>query len=375
VRAAASIALTGLLLACPAARAQEQPVQAATRAAGPDVEAGLRWLASKQSATSGSWGNNNKLAVTGMAGLALLASGSTPQRGPYAASIRRAVQFVLRSQRAEEGRRKAFWDPSNGYSAIHNHGYALLFLTQAYGEGGPLDDELRQAITRGVQATVESQYTPAQGKSDGGFGYFLFHHIPRAHQHMWRWDEASTTISQIQALRGARNAGFTVPRRALERAGDYIARSRHEATGGFHYSIGSTPPRVSFVEGSDEPTFAITAACTAVLHALGTYQGPVVESGIAYMERSAPPTAGKKVPFYYYAHYYAAQVFHMLPGPRGQRWLQAIRAELSERQRPDGRWPNDPEDTLAEEDSELLNTAWALQVCLIDRGTLPLHER
>lgn len=368
-----TIALSLAFLAPGVARSQEQPVQAAAQPGGPDVEAGLGWLAGKQSASSGSWGNKNKLAVTGMAGLALLASGSTPQRGPYAPNIRRAIQFVLRSQRTTQGRRKAFWDPSNGYSAIHNHGYALLFLTQAYGEGGPLDDDLRRAITLGVQATVESQYT--QGNSDGGFGYFLFHTIPPAHRHMWQWDEASTTVSQIQALRGARNAGFTVPRRALERAADYIAHSRHRPTGGFHYSIGSPTPRVSFVEGSDRPTFAITAACTAVLHALGTYEGPVIDAGIAYMEQSAPPTGGKKVPFYYYAHYYAAQVMHMLPGARGRKWLKAIRAELAERQRPDGRWAADPEDTLAADDSELLNTAWALQICLIDRGALPLHER
>ncbi len=138
------------------------------------------------------------------------------------------------------------------------------------------------------------------------------------------------------------------------------------------YSIGN--PRISFVEGSDQPTFAITAACTAVLHALGTYRGPQVDRGVAYIEKFIPPGQGK-APFYYYAHYYAAQVMHMLPGGRGRRWLEAVRAELARRQRPDGRWAADPEDTLASGDSEVLNTAWALQIALIDRGALPLHER
>lgn len=360
------------LVLSPLARAQEQPVRA-EQVRRADVDAGLRWLASKQS-LGGSWGGRDKLALTGMAGLALLASGSTPQRGPYAEAIRRAILFVLRSQRAREGGGKAFWDPDSGYSEIHNHGYALLFLTQAYGEGGPLDEDLRRAITLGVQATIESQYQ--EGRSDGGFGYFLFQpsgRRPSAHREMWAWDEASTTISQIQALRGARNAGFAVPRRALERAGDYIARSRH-ATGGFHYSIGSPTPRVSFVEGSDQPTFAITAACTAVLHALGNYEGPIVEGGIAYIEQFIPPSR-RRTPFFYYAHYYAAQVMHMLQGARGRRWMQAIQEELAARQRPDGRWPADPEDTLAGPDSEILNTAWALQIALLDRGALPLHER
>jgi hypothetical protein len=190
---------------------------------------------------------------------------------------------------------------------------------------------------------------------------------------MWREDEASTTISQIQALRGARNAGFSIDRRALERAADYIAASQHAETGGFVYSIGGGT-RISFIEGSDRPTFAITAAATAVLHALGTYEGPVVDRGIAYMEAFIPPSR-KKTPFFYYAHYYAAQVMHMVGGPRGERWMTAIRQELTLRQRPDGHWPADPEDSLAAADSEVLDTAWALQVCLIDAGVLPIHER
>ena len=41
----------------------------------------------------------------------------------------------------------------------------------------------------------------------------------------------------------------------------------------------------------------------------------------------------------------------------------------------DGRWAADPEDTLAEQNSQILNTAWALQILLLDRGVLPLHER
>jgi hypothetical protein len=360
------------LLGAPAAAQEAVQAREAPRA---NLAAGLRWLAEQQ-ASDGSWGNKDKLSLTGMSGLALLASGSTPQRGPYAVHLRKAIGFVLASQRSQEGGGKAFWHASNGYSAIHNHGYALLFLTQAYGEGGDHQDErLRRAITLGIKATIESQWTAADGKSNGGFGYFLFRSDPPpAHRNMWPWDEASTTISQIQALRGARNAGFHIPRQALGRAGDYIARSQHRSTGGFHYSIGSPTPRVSFVEGSNRPTFAITAACTAVLHALGRYDGPVVDRGVDYIEAFIPPSR-KKIPFWYYAHYYAAQVMYMIGGPRGERWLNAVRTELATRQHPDGKWPADPEDTLAERNSEILNTAWSLQTLLLDRGMLPLHER
>jgi hypothetical protein len=332
----------------------------------PDVASGLVWLAEQQG-RDGSWGSENKLAVTSMAGLALMASGSTPDRGPYAEEVRRATDWVLGCQ----GDGQAFAHRSSGYSAVHNHGYALLFLTQAYGEGDPvLNRRLRDAIRRGIQASVAAQF------GNGGFGYFLHPRAepPRQHRDMWRVDEASTTISQIQALRGARNAGFSVPRRALERAADYLVRSQHQATGGFVYSIGSDPVRVSFIDGSQRPTFAISAASTAVLHALGTYQGPVVERGIAYLEGYCPPTSGK-LPFYYYGHYYAAQIMHMLGGPRGERWMDAILAELAGRQTRAGAWPADSEDTLHERDSRLLNTAWALQIAELRQQHLPIHTR
>jgi hypothetical protein len=326
-----------------------------------DIPGGLRWLAGKQ-APDGSFGEHDKLALTGMSGLALLASGSTPTRGPFAEQLSKAIGFVLSCQ--TDGR--AFSHRSSGYSAIHNHGYALLFLTQAYGEGGVLDERLRVAIEQGLKATVDSQ------RDNGGFSYYLYDRQPPEYAEMWRVDEASTTISQIQALRGARNAGFQVPRDALRRAADYVARSQHDS-GGFVYSITPTP-RVSMVEGSDRPTFAITAAATAVLHALGTYDGPIVDRGIAYVEAFLPPSR-RKVPFFYYGHYYAAQVMHLVNDARGARWIAAIDAELAVRQRPDGHWPADPEDTLADGDSEILNSAWALQILLIETGTLPIHER
>lgn len=365
------IAVASALVLLPlSARAQDADPprpDAAQAAKGPDVPAALRWLAARQGA-DGAWGRKDKLALTGMAGLGLLASGSTPQHGPYAENIRRAIRFVIACQ---SGDGRAFRHASSGYSAIHNHGYALLFLTQCYGEAGPLDEKLAYAIQQGVKATVASQWS--EGESDGGFGYFLYRtEGTTQHPNMWKVDEASTTVSQIQALRGARNAGFTVPRRSLERAEDYMARCIHKPTGGFVYSIGSY--RVSLVDGSKRPTFAITAAGTAVLHALGKYRGPAVENGVAYMEAFLPPTQ-RKTPFYYYGHYYAAQVMHMRGGPRGKRWLDAIRAELAERQREDGQWGPDAQDSLEASDSAVLNTAWALQVVLIDRGFLPLHER
>src|SRR5438105_2275792 len=113
----------------------------------------------------------------GMVGFVLFVSGSTPTRGPYSENVSRALRFVLDCQNADG---KAFVHGSSGYSAIHNHGYAFLFLTQAYGEVGPLDARLRPTIERELKATIESQY------ENGGFSYFLYNRRPVEHRDMWQ---------------------------------------------------------------------------------------------------------------------------------------------------------------------------------------------
>ena len=80
--------------------AQDATPKADAKTKQPRIKAGLRWLADRQGA-DGAWGNKDKLALTGMSGLALLASGSTPQkyfaREPNSAcssSARRALLIV-----------------------------------------------------------------------------------------------------------------------------------------------------------------------------------------------------------------------------------------------------------------------------------------
>jgi hypothetical protein len=62
-------------------------------------------------------------------------------------------------------------------------------------------------------------------------------------------------------------------------------------------------------------------------------------------------------------------------GKKGEEWLDAITRELATRQLADGSWPEESMDGLDHRDSRILNTAWALQIVLIHRGFLPLHER
>ena len=331
------------------------------------IRKSVDYLVRRQQRGVGCWGTQNRLALTSMATLAIMSSGNTPRRGPYAENVQQAVRWILGHQVRVGTYRHAFWDEKNGYSDIHNHGYALLALTQAYGESGQeLDLRMGRAIRLGIRASVESQHP------NGGFGYFIRQHVPPSSREMYRGDEASTTISQIQALRGARNAGFEIPAGMIEKAERYIFRSQHKPTGGFIYSLKNG--RVSFKEGSNTPTFAITAASACVLNALGTYRGPSLERAIQYMEQFVPP-ADKEVHFFYYGHFYAAQVMHQIGGERGRRWRDKVLKELLERQRADGSFPRAGDSHVPGDDGTLLNTAWSLQIMTMDQGVLPIHER
>ena len=75
-----------------------------------------------------------------------------------------------------------------------------------------------------------------------------------------QFDEGSTTITQVQGLRGCRNAGIPVTGEVIENAKQYIYGCKNK-DGGISYSFNN--------RGSSRP--AITAAALAALFNAGDY--------------------------------------------------------------------------------------------------------
>ena len=153
------------------------------------VDRGLEWLAARQSA-QGHWTANEgnyPTAMTALAGMALLGEGSTTTQGKYSKNIRGAVDYLISRSR----RNGLIGDPQNDDRYTYGHGYAMMFLSQVLGEEE--DDERRQelidVLTRAVIFTGEAQ-TDA-----GGWGYV-------SAKDGSNFDEGSTTITQVQGLRG-----------------------------------------------------------------------------------------------------------------------------------------------------------------------------
>ena len=200
----------------------------------PVVAHGLEWLAKSQF-KDGHWeGNGGQFAsaMTGIAGMALLMEGSTIREGKYADNIRRAVDWLVdRTQR--NGLIGDPNDPNQGLGYIYGHGFGILFLSQVYGEEDDADrrKKLEDVLTRAVEFTGKAQ------TKRGGWGYVS---APDGRD----FDEGSVTITQVQALRAARNAGIVVPKEAIDKTHEYLGNAP-PPSGGLIYSLanGGGPER------------------------------------------------------------------------------------------------------------------------------------
>jgi hypothetical protein len=274
---------SGLVLALVAANVVTSPVSAAIEEpqVRQTISRGLQWLAYQQR-EPGHWTANQRYptAMTALAGLALLCEGSTATQGKYAENIRRAVDFLTRRSRPNG---LIGDDDDDRYT--YGHGFAMLFLSQVLGEEEDIDRrrELTRVLTRAVSFTGQAQ-TKA-----GGWGYV-------SAKDGSGFDEGSTTITQVQGLRGCRNAGIPVPKEIIDQAIAYI-RACTKEDGSVQYSSKG---------GGGRP--AITAAAIACLYNAGEYDDAHVPNMLEYCKKHLKTRQQDSFGHWHYAHFYYAQV-------------------------------------------------------------------
>ena len=191
------------------------------------IRKGLDYLAKNQNKSEGNWeaqGGAYPTSVTGLAGMALLMEGSTMREGKYSQNIKKAVEwFMKRSQ--PNGLLGNPNNPTEASRYMYGHGFGLLFLASVYGEE---EDEkrrkdLEKLLTKAVEFTCKAQ------TDKGGWGYV-------SASEGGNFDEGSVTITQLQPLRAARNAGIVVPKECINKSIDYLKKST-SSDGGVIYSL------------------------------------------------------------------------------------------------------------------------------------------
>lgn len=308
------------------------------------VTKALDWLAAEQK-PQGYWeaqGSQYRVAMTALAGNAMLCEGSTTTRGKYARNIRNAVSYLL-----EMSHPNGLIGYENDYHYTYGHGFSMLFLSQVFGEEEDADrrEELRAKLTKAVEFCVSAQTTA------GGWGYV-------SAKDGNDFDEGSTCVTQVQGLRACRNAGIPVPKDVIDRAVTYIKKCT-TAEGGVQYSIkggGARPP--------------ITAAAVACMFNSGDYDSDYVKKLLNYCRQNLSATGEKGNSFghWHYAHYYYAQALYRIGGAEWDKYYLQISDHLMRQQSAAGSWKEGHV-------GPVYVTAINATILQIENGFLPIYQR
>jgi hypothetical protein len=330
------------------------------------VDRGLAYLDRTQH-RDGHWvandGQSYPMAMTGLGGMAFLMEGSTLREGRYSQNIRRAVDWFM--ERAQPtGLLGNPNNPNEANSYMYGHGFGLLFLACTFGEEEDAERRrrLEKILTRAVEFCGKAQ------TEQGGWGY-----LSAADGH--GFDEGSVTITQLQALRAAKNAGIVVPKSIIDKATDYLRKCTTER-GGVIYSL-------SLGGAGRNESPALTSAAVACAFSAGQYDSPQARKWLKFC-RDQVSVAGGRHNHYEYTHYYFAQAVYVLGD---DRWAKVFPEEAdASRHLTWSKYRKEMFDQILK--SQTADGSWAdsyigahfttcvyLTILQLDNGTLPIYAR
>jgi hypothetical protein len=347
----------------------------------PVIDKGLTWL-SRQQFRDGRWeatGGQYPVAMTGLAGLAFLAEGSTPSHGKYAKNIDLAIDYLM-GRAQKNGLIGNPNDQREQQRYMYGHGFGLMFLSLAYGEEN--DEKRRKELERLLTKAVE--FTGRAQTRLGGWGY-----VSAADS--GDFDEGSVTITQVQALRAAKNAGIPVPKEIIDKAHEYLKKSTQVSRSD------SDPKKVeagviySLRQGGGNVRPPLTAAGIACLFNAGEYNSELAVKWLNYCQRHIPVDKSGRDSFghWEYTHFYFAQVVYTLGEDRHAKLRPDLAEQekggkqvllkwsryrdvtfdfLASRQNPDGSWSQGFV-------GPVYTTALHLVIMQLDKGNLPILQR
>lgn len=367
---AAVSALAALLLTSTSARSEEIPEEYRDT-----VRRALNWMAKEQS-NDGHWealGGQYPITMTALGGMSLLMEGSTAREGKFKDRIRKARDYLM-SKVQPNGMIGNPNTPGEAGRYMYGHGFGLLFLACVYGdeEEGETRRKLEDILVRASQFSHDAQTrrkSQKDGKDLGGWGYM-------SAKEGNNFDEGSVTITQVQALRAARNAGAKVPPEAIPMSQIYL-RDSTNAQGGVIYSLAGG--------GGGDGRPALTAAAISCGFSAGDYNSPLVRQWFKFARDRIPAYGAGRQGHDEYTHYYYAQAMYMLgddgwnklfPGDKNPLTWSKYRADVYKYLK----------DTMVKEGADtgywtgghvgpVLITAMHLTILQLDKAALPIYQR
>jgi hypothetical protein len=328
------------------------------------IDKGLDWLKRNQ-AGDGHWeaqGGAYPTTMTAVAGMAMLMEGSTLREGKYSDNLVKATNWFMQRSDPRTGVLGNLNNGTENQRYMYGHGFGLLFLASVYGEEDDMKrrKELEVVLKRAVDFACKAQTT------QGGWGYVTA-------KDGGDFDEGSVTITQLQALRAARNAGIPVPKSTIDKSVEYLRKCTTDR-GGVIYSLGS-----GRAMGGERPP--ITAAAVACSFSAGQYNDEYAKKWLKYCKENIP--IGTRGGHDEYQSYYYAQAIYVLgedrygemfPKDGKDSWLKWSKYRepmydyLRNSQATDGSWNGGYI-------GPVFGTSVALTILQLEKNTLPIYHR
>lgn len=337
----------------------------------------LAWLASQQRA-DGSFATLEigQPGVTSLCVLAFMSHGEMPGRGRYGERLERAADFIVNCQKqnglvallapdAPEIPRYIAHDL--GAATAYNHGISSLALAELYGATeGERAERLKSAIEKSLRASLLMQRWPKDRAVDEGGWRYL-------NDFNQEDSDLSVTGWELKFLRSARNAGFDVPKPAIDAAVGYVRRTYSERYGAFGYAAG---------DHYDFRSRGMAGAGILALAHAGYHKSPeaqnsghwIFEHDFSDYNQIVQFTQGWPNDRYHYGLFNCCQGMYQLGGEYWEKFYPPVVHTLLENQQRDGSWP--PESHF--HDGQF-GSAYTTALVLLALGTpndlLPIYQR
>jgi hypothetical protein len=305
------------------------------------VERGLAWLASEQQ-SDGSFPTLEigQPGVTALGVMAFVSHGHMPGASRYGPNLERATDYVLECQ--QENGLVTLVGPEGpeitrqiehelGVAAAYNHAIASLTLCELYGmSGNQRAARIQTVVAKSIRATLQMQRWPKDRDVDrGGWRYID------------DFDDNDSDLSitgwSLMFLRSSRNAGFDVPKQAIDDAVGYVRRSYSRRFGAFGYTIAEPDSRSRGMAG---------AGILALAHA-GFHNSPearhsaewILQNGFNNYNEYESFGQGWAHDRYHYGVFNCCQGMYQLGGRYWEEFFPRVVHALLDNQQPDGSWP------------------------------------
>lgn len=311
------------------------------------IDRGLAFLQKQQKADGSFDAAGPANATAGLAILAFLASGHTPDVGKYGLVVRSAVDWLLK-QNPEGG------DYGRDGGLMLSHCLVTVALAEVYGT--ETDDfqrtRVRLTLAHALNVILAAQDVKKDRNSVGGW-----HNQPQSSE-----SDLLTTAWCLLAMRACQNAGLIVPKQRFDRALPFVLRCYRTEQSGFAY----TP--------SDEPSAAMSAAALLCLYILNEPDRDEASAALWFI-------VGRPLrienPYWYPSLYWLALAAFQAGEPAWPIiWKRTYEHLLPVQRKDDGSWRTNPGQAAGNDRPErFYSTAMACLTLAIPSRLLPILQR